>query len=241
FANTKGGPPALDRAAQYYWQAGEHDRALTVAAKDATAAYAWADRLLHKEDFEDAAEVVQKALESHPHHPQLTLALGVARYGQRRFMDAIALFLDVIQSDPAIPQPYDFIGRMLDQAGDRLPEITRLYEKRAAANAGDERAQLLFAKALLASDAKDGRAEPLLKRATDLDSNDWEAHYLLGTVLSSRHQYDGAAKELARAVELNPKDPMPHYQLARVYDRLGENEKAEAERAIHAQLIGTGK
>jgi hypothetical protein len=30
---------------------------------------------------------------------------------------------------------------------------------------------------------------------------------------------------------------MPHYQLARVYDRLGQPERAAAERKLHASLI----
>jgi Flp pilus assembly protein TadD len=52
----------------------------------------------------------------------------------------------------------------------------------------------------------------------------------------NKHKYQDALIELTRSVDLNPKEPTPHYQLARVYDRLGRPEKAEAERAIHGKL-----
>ncbi len=45
-----------------------------------------------------------------------------------------------------------------------------------------------------------------------------------------------AARHLKRAVQLNPKTPAPHYRLARVYDRLGNAEAAQAERVLHEKL-----
>ena len=48
--------------------------------------------------------------------------------------------------------------------------------------------------------------------------------------------YQGASAELVHSVELDPKQAMPHYHLARVYDRLGQPDRAKAEREIHQQL-----
>ncbi len=58
----------------------------------------------------------------------------------------------------------------------------------------------------------------------------------MGTILEKKKQWLDAASELARAIELNPKNSAPHYRLARVYDRLGRPEEAQAERALHMQL-----
>jgi len=41
---------------------------------------------------------------------------------------------------------------------------------------------------------------------------------------------------LRKAVELNPKDPSPHYQLARVLEKLGKTEEARSERERFAEL-----
>jgi len=195
-----------------------------------------AQTLLRKEDFTHAADVLSTGLKTDPGDARLVLALGVARYGQRRFDDAIVQFLQAIQIDPAIPQPYLFLGRMLDQAGPRLPEITKDYETWAAKNPQNAKAPLLFAEALLAAGVHDSRAEDLLRRSIALDGGDWESHYQLGVLLASKHRYPQAAAELTRSAELDPKQAMTHYHLARVYDRLGEPDRAKEERQIHQQL-----
>lgn len=199
----------------------------------------YAQSLLERGDFTQAAGVLQPALAKHPKDAQLMLALGVARYGQRRFEDAVVAFLNVIQIDRQIEQPYVFLGKMLDQAGSHLGEITKAYEAWASADPKNAEARLLWAKALLASDSRNERAEALLRRSIELNPNDWESHYELGVLLAGKRDYQAAAAELTRSIELDPKQPMPHYHLARVYDRLGQPERAKAEREIHEQLTGT--
>ena len=199
-------------------------------------AFDWGQYLLRKGEFTRAADVVQTALDAHPRDAQLTLALGVARYGQRRFDEAISEFLKVIRIEPDIEQPYVFLGRMLDQASARLPEITGYYEKWLAQNPKNAEAQLLLAKALLAGHADNERAEALLRGSIRLKPDNWESHYELGVLLSGKHSYKEAREELSRSIALDPKQPMAHYHLARVYDRLGEPDRAKAEREIHSKL-----
>lgn len=197
------------------------------------------DLLLHRQDFTRAAEIFSTGLKSDPQNAQLVLALGVARYGQRRFDEAITAFLKVIQIDPGIEQPYIFIGKMLDQAGPHLPEITRDFEAWNTAEPENPKAPLVLAKVLLMTDARSTRAEELLRKATALDPANWEAHYQLGVLLANRRDYRNAQTELSRSTELAPKQPMPHYHLARVYDRLGQPEKAKEQREIHQSLVAS--
>jgi Flp pilus assembly protein TadD len=229
-----GADPVVSHAlAMYYSEVGQLDHA---AKLDAQIAFQATKTLLEHGDFTQAAEVAQAGLAGHSKDPQLVLALGVARYGQRRFEDAIAEFLRVIALDPQIEQPYVFLGKMLDQAGAHLAEITRADEAWAAHDPQNAKAQLLLAKALLAANSRDERAEGLLRKSIALDAEDWEAHYELGVLLASERRYPEAAAELERSIESNPKQPMPHYHLARVYDRLGEPERAQAERELHERL-----
>ena len=239
---------ARTRAIQLYLSAGEMPQALQLARqaweKDKTdegIAFDYAQLLLRHEEFTQAADVLSGALAAHGQDPQLTLALGVARYGQRRFDDAIAAFLKVIQLDPSVEQPYLFLGRLLEQAGDHLPEITKDYKSWAAREPQNAKAQLLLAEALLAQNRRSEQARDLLQKSISLDGNDWEAHYQLGIFLANQRNWKEAAAELNRSVELNPKQPLPHYHLARVYDRLGQSEQAEAERKIHQQLTANQK
>lgn len=241
--------PVIDRAlAMYYSEAGQFGRAAELDERvwrrgktDPRIAFEFAQALMRTQDFTRAADVVSGALDEHPDDAQLTLALGVARYGQRRFEDAIVAFLKVIQLDPQPLQPYEFLGRILDQAGAHLPEITRDYEQWAARDPKNAQAKLLLAKALLASDRRNPSAEALLRESITLDANDWESHYELGVMLEEKRNYQVAAAELTRSIELDPKQAMPHYHLARVYDRLGDTERAKSERQIHEQLADRGK
>ena len=238
-----GNPIVAHALAMYYSEAKQFETAAEWEQKYAASPKADADAVsrtsmlyLRAQDFTRAAEVVEGDLKTHPDDAQLNLTLGVARYGQRRFDEAIRAFLKVIQIDPAIPQPYLFLGRMLDQAGSYLGQITKDDEAWVAAEPGNAKAQLMLAKALLATDSRSQRAEELLKRSISLASGDWEAHYELGVLLVGKHDYPGAAAELTHSVELDPKQAMPHYQLARVYDRLGQPDRAKGEREIHQQL-----
>ena len=247
-----GTDPAIWRAlSMYYSEAGNPRHATELETKyrelrwqsakdDPQRSFEYSQALLHSGDFGRAADVLDSSLAAHPNDPQLVLALGVARYGQRRFEEAVVQFLKVIQLDSNVEQPYAFLGRLLDQAGSHLDEITKQYEARAAREPKRSEAQLLLAKALLVVNSRDPKAEPLLRRAIALDLKNWEAHYQLGVMLSNRRDYPAAEKELSIAAELNPDEPTTHYQLARVYDRLGQSDRARSEREIHQHLLGKG-
>ncbi|MBV9760830.1 MAG: tetratricopeptide repeat protein [Acidobacteriaceae bacterium] len=234
-----GSDPVVAHAlAMYYSDAGQ----IAHAAKlDAQIAYYWTKTFLERGDFTQAAETAQTGLSGHPKDVQLVLALGVARYGQRRFEDAITEFLEAIRLDASVEQPYVFLGKMLDQAGGHLDEITKDYETWTRRDGKNAEAWLLLAKARLAADRRDAQGEGLLRRSIELNGNDWEAHYELGVLLAAKHNYAEAAKELERSIEIDPKQPMPHYHLARVYDRLGEPERAQAERDEHERLTNASQ
>ena len=214
-----------------------HLSAAWQAAKpDPHVAFDYTQSLLWHQEFDKAAEVLTTALESHPDDVQLVLALGVAQYGQKRFEDAIATFLKVIRMDPQVEQPYSFLGKMLDQPGNRLPEITQAYERWSARNPKNAEACLLLARARLVSDPKDVTAEGLLRRSIALEDRNWESHYELGVLLEGKGDWSAAVVELKRSSELDEKQAAPHYHLARVYNRLGEKEKSKAERELHEKL-----
>ncbi len=234
---------AAERVADLYLDAGDARAALPFAQKawlaaksDPQTAFDYAQTLLQTQDFTRAAEVLESAVQSNPNNAQLTLALGVARYGQRRFPDAIAAFLKTITIDPRIPQPYVFLGRMLDQAGTAMPAIVADYRRWMTMEPKRAEPPLLLAKALVASNGATDEAEQLLRRSIALDPRNWEAYYQLGLLLSNKHEYREAATELEASIKLNPHEPMPHYHLARVYDRLGERDRANAEREMHKRL-----
>ena len=195
-----------------------------------------AQTFLNQQQFDAAVPALAHGLHISPNNAQLELALGVAYYGQRRFSDAVSAFLRTIDLAPEVEQPYLFLGRMLDQAGDRLPEITRRFEHHAAADPRDPLALFLYAKALIASDGDQAKAEKLLRDSIVLKGDQWDSHYELGVLLEKQRRFSEAAGELERAIAIEPNRAEAHYHLARVDDRLGETDKAAEQRSIHQRL-----
>jgi tetratricopeptide (TPR) repeat protein len=193
--------------------------------------------LLDHGDFAEALAILEKGQRQFPKNPQIVLAYGVACYAQRRPADAVGAFLEVIRLDPTVEQPYVFLGRILEHAGGRLPEVIASYaawEKKAPEN---YLPVFLHAKALAASSNPDApRIAIELRRSIELNGAFWESHLELGALLSSESKWPEAARELSRSIELSPGQSRAHYELARVYLRMGKPDLARAERAEYERL-----
>ncbi len=200
-----------------------------------------AQALLGHEEFAEAADALEAAQKVFDKSVQIELALGVAYYGQRRFPEAVNCFLRTIELAPDVVQPYVFLGKMIDQAGSRLPEVQTRFREFQKANSESYLGYLLLAKALAAGSSDQRERETLLRKSIDLKKDLSESHYELGVLLETRHEFTEAAKELERSAQLNPDAAQTHYHLARVYDRLNRPEAAAQQRALHAQLTAHEK
>lgn len=244
-------PAVLQGLTIYYAETGRTVRAAQAAAKfaakvptDAGARqraedlyFAAAKPLLDAQKFADAQSVLQDAVTRLPGSAQLQLALGVACYGLRRFNDAADAFLRTIEIAPDTEQPYEFLGRFLDQIPDRLPQVTGRFAAYQAAHPDSAEACLLRAKVLDQQSIEPETALRLLQRSIALRDGDASAHLELGALLDRLQRFADAVPEFERAVALAPGDPSAHYRLARDYDRIGKHEAARAERAKHAALV----
>jgi tetratricopeptide (TPR) repeat protein len=215
-----------------YLANGEYGRALTeyreairLSPYDEALRFDLAQALLGHEEFGPAADVLEDARKLFDRSAQIELALGVAYYGQRRFPEAVNSFLRTIELAPEVSQPYVFLGKMLDQAGDRLPEVERRFEEFERANPNNY----------------PGEIEKLLRKSIALNATSWEATYELGVLLESSHDYARAARELELSAKLNPDVAAVHYHLARVYSRMNKTEEAAKERVRHQELTGRDK
>jgi tetratricopeptide (TPR) repeat protein len=91
-----------------------------------------------------------------------------------------------------------------------------------------------------------GLEEGLLcaRRAEKLQPASPEAYFLAGKALFKLARFAEANQELKQAATLNPKDSKPHFLLAQIYDRLGQNDHAQKERnevtRLQAQQGQTG-
>lgn len=202
---------------------------------------------LLQQDFPRAIGVLENARKTFDKSPQIELALGVAYYGARQFPQAVNQFLKTAALAPGLPQPYYFLGRMMDHLADRLPEVTERVAAFEAQNPRSYLGPLLHAKLLMAELPPSGFGEQaaaalaLVEKSLALREDDADAQHQAGVLLERKGEFAAAAAHLERSIALNDKDPAPHFGLARVYERLGRKSEAEQQRALHASLSGEEK
>ncbi len=189
--------------------------------------------LLSTQNFREAEIVLKHARTRFPQSAQAALSLGVAHYGQRQFPEAVGSFLDANKLDPDAEQPIAFLGRTLEHAGDRQPEVVEAFASFSRAHPKNFLGFFLSGKA--------SHSEAALRKAIELNPGFWESHLELGNLLEASHDFAGAARSYQAAAKLAPKNPVPHYRLSRVYARMGDPAKASAERALHEKLSSDEK
>ena len=79
-------------------------------------------------------------------------------------------------------------------------------------------------------------AEPYLQKALRLSPDDLEANFDLSKVLIQRKAFSGAETVLRRLSSEHPDDPRFPYQLNRVYQGLGQSDRAAAELQLFQRL-----
>lgn len=217
--------------------ANEFRSAIRLSPYEESYYFDFAQALLVQQKFEQAIGVLQEGRTNFDKSAQIELALGVAYYGLRRFDEAATAFLRTISLAPDIEQPYVFLGKMLDQIPDKLPELTRIFAEYEKSNPSSYLGYRLHAQALDAQSGDAAAAEKLLRKAISLNDRDAQGYFELGTLMERQRRLPEAAEALERAAALNGNDAATHYRLARVYDRLGKRDAAQSEREEHARLL----
>lgn len=244
-------PAVLEGLTIYYSETGQTLKAAQAAARFSAKApanrdarqraedlyFAASKPLLDAQQFAEAQSILQEGVARLPGSAQLELALGVACYGLRRFNDAADAFLRAIRIAPETEQPYEFLGRFLDQIPDRLPQVAARFAAYQSAHPENAGANLLYAKALDQQSIEPETALRLIEKSIALNGADAAAHLELGTLLDRLRRFAEAVPEFERAVALAPSDAAAHYRLARDYERIGKPEAARAEREKHAALV----
>jgi len=195
--------------------------------------------LVRHQRFPEAQVVLDSSRKIFDRSPVLETETGIVYYSQRHFADAVNCFLRAISYAPGSEQPYVLLGRMLDQVGDRMPDVMARLDAWHAANPRSSAASLVYAKAVMQTGSDDVKAEKLLRESIALKDTDWESHYQLGVLFEKEQKYNEAAAEFKVSLGLDAKQPDTHAHLARVYDRLGQPDRAAMERKFQQQFTGT--
>jgi len=201
--------------------------------------FSWGAELLLHHAPEPAIEVFAKGHRLYPQSSRILLGLGAAWYAQRDNEQAIQLFLQACDVNPADPTPYLFLGRLQATEPVVPPAWTERMKRFASLHPDNAMAHYLYAVALMKQgnhpDDSDAAAVEL-NTAIKLDPGLGDAYLQLGILRSAHEDFPGAVSALEKAAEFTPLPDEAHYRLAQVYRRMGDPEKAKIEIAQFKQI-----
>ncbi len=193
-----------------------------MAPKTAKKAYEQGLQSLLKGKQGEAAKDFEKAVAIYPQYADAWLSLGKLRVEKQTIAPAREAFLKAIEADPKIVTPYMELGLLA--AKDANWQESGKYLDRAVELDPVDFPQGWYADAVANFNlGKYDAAEKAARMAVKLDPRhvNPRSNYLLGLVLTEKHDYTGAAAELATYIKFAPNAP----DLAQAKEELGRLEK----------------
>lgn len=208
----------------------EYERAVQMQPSEENY-FSWGGELLVHRAVEAAIDVFTKGAKAFPDSERMLAGLGAALYAHGSYEEGAKRVCDASDLNPSDQEPYLFLGKM-EQASPRpLPCAKEKLARFARERSNDPWANYYYAISLLKPDdsAQSKDAEQLLENAVRLDPKFALAHLQLGVLKSNGGDWRGAREAYENAAASDPMLPDPHFRLAQVYKRLGDQEKASQE------------
>jgi len=193
-----------------------------MAPKDAKKAYEHGLQSLLKNKPDDAVKDFEKAVAVYPKYADAWMNLGKLRLQQQAIEPARIALRKAVESDPKLVAPYIELGLLA--AKDANWQDSGKFLDRAVELDPVDFPQAWYADAVANYNLKlNDAAEKSARAALKLDPHrvNPRAAYLLGLILSDKHDYAGAVAQLTEFVKLSPNAP----DLSQVKDQLAQFEK----------------
>jgi tetratricopeptide (TPR) repeat protein len=214
----------------------------------------WGTELLAHRALEAATEVFVQGNRLFPKSVRMLVALGVSWYARGSYDQALKFLEKASDLDPDNPDPYLFLGRMqsvaaapLEGSAEKLARFAQLHPENALANYYYAVSLWKQSAGAPESDKDSGRSariESLLLAAVRLDPKLGQAYLQLGILYAQRPDISRAIAAFQKAIEVTPAEggvqadetlEEAHYRLARIYSRVGDDEKAKEQLQLRAE------
>lgn len=161
--------------------------------------------------------------------------LGRAKYNEKQFDQAVALFKQCLQVDPHNAKAQENLGLAYEALG-KTADAMNAYRAAMALNPGPDSAAALHLGTLLVESNRAAEAVPYLRQAIQATSGSAPAHRELGKAYFNLKELDAAQHEIESAESLDPLSAPTHFLLAQVYRKRGLTEKARAQTEQYSEL-----
>lgn len=196
--------------------------------------------LIRAAHYEEARSRLAPIIADHPQWARAQLMLALTYHEEQRYEMAKPLFAEALRLNPAENSVRPFYGWCLYYLGE--PSAAReQFEAYLKVNAKYADAHFALGLIDFEEDRLDdaitrmNRTIELAQQAGDART-EGKAHARLGDIHLRRNNLEDARTELLKAVELRKDAYEAYYKLARVYQRLGDPEKAKWARSMHEQI-----
>jgi tetratricopeptide (TPR) repeat protein len=162
-----------------------------------------------------------------PQMAGIRLNIGLARFRLGNYADAIPALESVLRDEPSSEQARHMLGLcyvLEERYADALGVLEGLWQS--------SNSDLNYLYILTIAAGKTGRhnlEQTASQRLLEVGRDSPELHLFLGRAFLARGQDDYALSELKRAEQLSPQLPFVHYNLALVYKRQHDLERAKRE------------
>jgi tetratricopeptide (TPR) repeat protein len=190
---------------------------------------ALADLFEQSQNYAEAVKILRQGRVNLPNSTALLLPLGSDLVRTQQYKEGIDILREVLRQSPDEDQAYLSIADAYRQMGNSEQELETLgdVERRKPAY---PMIHVLIARAMLSSgQVHYPKVLDELLQAEKSAPLDPDVFYLRGKVYLAMNRYNDAVSALRRAIELRPMETAPYYQLARLYQKLGESKLAAEE------------
>jgi tetratricopeptide (TPR) repeat protein len=187
---------------------------------------ALADLFEELQNYPEAVKILKQARTNLPNSTALLLPLGADLIRTQQYKDGIDVLRELLRQSPDEAQAYLSIADAYRQMGNSEQEVQALRDL-VGRKPNYPMIHVLIARAMLASAHADyAKVLGELAEAERSAPLDPDVFYLRGKVYIAMNRYDDALAALRRSIELRPMETGPYYQLARIYQKLGETKLA---------------
>lgn len=186
----------------------------------------------------DSEMAARRAIQLQPNNAIAFDRLGVALEGRGLInSETEQAFRRAVELDPQFAAAYVHLGRLLRKMG-RPAEAEQNY--RRAVELASDAPTLVFVAEAFDSEQRYAEAEPLLRRALQLDSKNVSALFFLGKMLVALRRYDEAEPVLKTVIEISPRSIAPYQLLGSIYLRSERWEDSERMYTRAAEFASAG-
>jgi len=191
---------------------------------------------MRQDNFVEALDLLQPALEKSPRSVALLSAAALAQFRLGRYGDAIRSYRMALEQGPNQDAAREGLGFLQYMTGDLEAGRGVVEEGLKNPNADFYLAYLDALILYRLSPQTRMQAVAAVERAIRANSRFAPAYFLRGKILMEQNQPAAALADFERAVAIDPKYPLPYYKMAQIYSRQGRAREAEDARKKFSDL-----